>query len=394
MSLLDSFKNKISKIKKGAGKVGHWVNFAQRVRPSKDFNENELSFPPNYSSMQSWAAHPNFENKSSLVPEGIKPAKTKDLQADVFFIHPTTFFGNKTWNASLNHPVASRIVDEVIMAGQASVFNSCCRIFAPRYRQATFYSFLEGGKNGRKALEVAYSDVARAFDYFIENLNDGRPFFIASHSQGTVHAIRLLEEKIDTTELVDRMVAAYTIGFQFPIKKFREDLKNIKPSQSATDTQCVIAYDTYIEDGGPIHVLDRAEYFFSKDDGTWEFKKRTKFKPFVTNPISWKSNTEVAEDTQHLGAVNNQYSKSNFQLDTLLNDEIAEIEVSGLSTPFKNETSARCGEDGFLYISKPKHRIFRLMLLPGGNYHNYDYSLFYMNLRENVKVRLDAFLKK
>lgn len=394
MGILKKIKTNLSKAKKSAEKVGHWVGFAKQVRPSKDFNENRLPSPPNYSSRQSWASHPEVKNKSSFVPLGIEKTKKEDLKADVFFIHPTTFFGNKSWNASLSHPVASKIVDEVIMPGQASVFNSCCRIFAPRYRQATFYSFLEGGKNAQRALDVAYSDVARAFDFFINHLNDGRPFFIASHSQGTVHAIRLLEDKIDKTDLVKRMVAAYTIGFEFPKIKFEKDLKNIKPSQSATDTQCVIAYDTYIEDGGPLLALDRTQLPFSNEDGTWGWKKRAKFATFSTNPISWETNTNLAGEGRHLGAVNNEYSKSNFKLDSLLDKEIAEIETARLSSVYENEVSARCGEDGILYISKPKHRQFRLMLLPNGNYHNYDYSLFYMNLRENTRVRLEAFLKK
>lgn len=394
MSIFKNIKTQISKVKNQAGKVGKWVSFAQQVRPSKDFNENRLPSPPNYSSRQSWAAHPEVENKSSFVPLGIEKAKAEDLKADVFFIHPTTFFGNKGWNASLSHPVASTIVDEIIMSGQASVFNSCCRIFAPRYRQATFHSFLTSRDSGVKALEVAYSDVARAFDYFIENLNDGRPFFIASHSQGTVHGIRLLEDKIDKTDLVKRMVAAYTIGFEFPKVKFEEDLKNIKPSQSATDTQCVIAYDTYIEGAKPLSALDRTKLPFSKKDGTWEWKKRTNLATFATNPISWKSDLELADASQHLGAVSNEYVKSNFKLDSLLAKEVAEIEAERLSSIYKNEVSARLGKDGYLYISKPKHRQFRMMLLPGGNYHNYDYSLFYMNLRENVKERLVAFLEK
>ena len=381
--------------------VSHWVSFARQVRPTENFNENRTPAPPNYSSRKSWAAHPDVENKSSMTPKGIAPTPAEDLQADVFFIHPTTYFGNKNWNASLNHPVANTIVNELIMSGQASVFNSCCRIFAPRYRQATFYSFLEGGKNGRKALEVAYSDVARAFDYFIKNLNDGRPFFIASHSQGTVHATRLLEDKIDGTDLVKRLVAAYPIGFEFPKVKFERDIVNIKPSQSATDTQCVVAYDTYIEGAKPLSALDRTEHFFSMRDaetgeknGKWEWKKRAKLASFCTNPISWKSNHELAEDTQHLGAVNNEYEQRNFKLNSLLDKEVAQLKTANLSEIYPNEVSARCSESGLLHISLPKHRQFRLMLLPGGNYHNYDYSLFYMNLRENIKTRLNAFLKK
>lgn len=394
MNIFQKIKKGLSGVKNHTKEAKHWIGFARRIRPSNSFDKYESPTPPDYAELKYWAAHPEFENKSSVVPHGIEPTLTKDLQADVFFIHPTTFFGNENWNAPLTHILTNKIVEEAILPGQASVFNSCCRIFAPRYRQATFYSFLEGGKSAHRALELAYEDVAKAFDFYIQNHNDGRPFFIASHSQGTVHAVRLLEEKIDKMNMVNRMVAAYAIGFEFPKVKFEKDFQNIKISQSATDTQCVIAYDTYVEGGMPLRGLDCNQHFFSKKNGKWGWKKRAKFTPVVTNPISWNSKTTLVEANQHLGAVNLEYSKRNFQLDTLLDEELAELEASGLSAPFENEVSARCGEDGFLYISKPKHRIFSTMLLPRGNYHNYDYSLFYMDLRKNIKMRLDAFLQK
>ncbi|HFB99996.1 MAG TPA: DUF3089 domain-containing protein [Phaeodactylibacter sp.] len=392
MSIFQNIKKGVSGVKKNVGEAKHWVDFALRIRPSKSFGKYQQPLAPDYANLQYWAAHPDKKDKSDMVPQGIKPTPTKDLQADVFFIHPTTFFGNNNWNASLTNVLSNKIVDEAILPGQASVFNSCCRIFAPRYRQATFYSFLEGGKNAHQALELAYEDVANAFDFYIQNYNEGRPFFVASHSQGTLHAVRLLEEKIDKMHLVNRLVAAYTIGFEFPKIKFEKDFENIKISQNATDTRCVIAYDTYVEGAKGTRFVDRNEHFFSKKNGKWEWKKRAKFTPVAVNPISWNTQTTRVDASQHLGAVNLEYAKRNFQLDTLLDESTAELEASGLSAPFPNEVSARCGEQGYLYISKPKHRIFSTMLLPRGNYHNYDYSLFYMDLRKNIKARLDAFL--
>ena len=70
------------------------------------------------------------------------------------------------------------------------------------------------------------------------------------------------------------------------------------------------------------------------------------------------------------------------------------LSTTGLSAPVKNEISARVGSDGFLYISKPRHPAFNLFVMPGGNYHNYDYALFYMNIRQNVEYRLAAYMDK
>ncbi len=392
--MFKGIKNKFLKAKKTADGIKKWMGMVAAIRPVHNFDKNKLPSAPDYNLMDNWAAHPSFKNNALSVPEGIEPAVESDLKADVFFIHPTTFFNKYYWNAPIEHPVPSELVDATILPGQASVFNSCCQVYAPRYRQATFYSFIDGWKNAQYALELAYQDVADAFDFFIKNRDNSRPFFIGSHSQGTVHAVRLLEEKIDKTKLFEKFVAAYAIGFQFPKIKFEKDFKNIKPCESPTDVGCVIAYDCYVEGANPISKLDRCEHFFSNDDGKWKWQKRTKYQPLCTNPLSWKSNFETVSEKENKGAVHTLLNVAGgFRMEDATGEEKMGVESKGISKPHLHEVSARCGEDGFLYISKPKNRVFRLNLLPKGNYHVHDYSLFYMNLRENVKERLDVFLK-
>jgi hypothetical protein len=70
------------------------------------------------------------------------------------------------------------------------------------------------------------------------------------------------------------------------------------------------------------------------------------------------------------------------------------IQTDGLAKPLPHAVAARCGTDGFLYISRPKARVLELIVMPRGDYHNYDYTLFYMNVRRNVEDRLAAFLKQ
>ena len=129
----------------------------------------------------------------------------QDVQAtaevDVFFVHPTTFFGTAGWNQSLDDTSTNQLTDMFVLRSQASVFNSCCRIYAPRYRQATIFSFMDSSGSGKDALQLAYGDVERAFDYYIEHYNQGRPFILAGHSQGSVHARTLLEKRITGTPL-------------------------------------------------------------------------------------------------------------------------------------------------------------------------------------------------
>jgi hypothetical protein len=68
------------------------------------------------------------------------------------------------------------------MANQASVFNGCCDVYAPRYREAAIHVFFGDAARRDAVLGFAYQDVERAFDYFLEHFSNGRPFVIASHS--------------------------------------------------------------------------------------------------------------------------------------------------------------------------------------------------------------------
>ena len=61
-------------------------------------------------------------------------------------------------------------------------------------------------------MDLAYSDVKRAFEYYLAHYNHGRPFIIASHSQGSRHAKILVQEMIDGTPLMKQFVAAYIVG--------------------------------------------------------------------------------------------------------------------------------------------------------------------------------------
>ncbi|MEM7297138.1 MAG: DUF3089 domain-containing protein, partial [Bacteroidota bacterium] len=47
--------------------------------------------------------------------------------------------------------------------------------------------------------------------------------------------------------------------------------------------------------------------------------------------------------------------------------------------------------DGMLWIDKP--RFFWKFLLTWKRYHRLDYNLFYMNIRENVEERVQAYLE-
>lgn len=382
----------LSKLKKKAQQIAGFGRLKNSIQPDHNFGGKAVPTAPVYSDLTNWFAHPEITSKVHFTPEGVEGNDAwKNGEVDVFFIAPTLNFSKLGWNAPINHPSSTELISEMIMSGQASVFNSCCRIFSPKYRQATFYSFLGGGKNGQQALELAYDDCLKAFDHYLTHFNNGRPFFLAGHSQGALHIMRLMDDRIEGTPLAKKMVAAYPIGFWFPIDKFGSTLKTIRPAENPTDINCVVAYDTYLDSGGPIKIMDKAAIVYGgKDQVKWV--KRKKITPLGVNPLNWKRSLDIVPETAHLGAVHlNIDSKQPANWAGFISEEPIGLNCIGLSKPYLNECSAQIRKDGFLYVSNPKNWAFKKMVMPGGNLHMSDFSLFYMNLRKNVEERWNAY---
>jgi len=384
----------LSKLKKKAKQIADWGRLKNSIQPDHDFGGKALPTTPEYSDLSHWFAHPAIASKANFTPDGIEENDAwKNGAADVFFIAPTLNFSKLGWNAPINHPSSTELISEMIMPGQASVFNSCCRIFSPKYRQATFYSFLGDRKNGRKALELAYEDCLKAFDHYLTHFNKGRPFFLAGHSQGALHIMRLIDDRIEGTDLAKKMVAAYPIGFWFPIDKFGATLKTVLPAESPTAINCVVAYDTYLETGGPIRMLDKAEIVYGGNNQI-KWVKRNKKTPLGVNPLNWTRNLTKVTEKAHLGAVHlnlKSIKKPNWA--GFLSEETLGLNCVGLSKPYIEECSAQIKKDGFLYVSTPKNWAFKNMIMPGGSLHMSDFSLFYMNLRANIAERWKAYQK-
>ena len=56
------------------------------------------------------------------------------------------------------------------------------------------------------------------------NLNEDKPFIIAAHSQGALHAQRLINKMVDNTDLKNKLVCAYVIGYIMPEKYYSNPL--------------------------------------------------------------------------------------------------------------------------------------------------------------------------
>ncbi|MFK8162000.1 MAG: DUF3089 domain-containing protein [Lewinella sp.] len=305
---------------------------------------------PDYSQARYWAASPFADDPADRTPSTELKDQQLTAKADVFYIHPTIYFktrkGNEYWNASLSDRKLNNSVDESAMLNHASIFNAAGRVFAPRYRQAHIKVFYPQGQAvSKQALDTAYADVLAAFDHYLTTWNKGRPIIIASHSQGTTHAKRLLADRFEGKPLRHQLVVAYLVGMPVSANAYQ----TIPVCESPTQTGCFASWRTYRDDFKP-----KPDY------------RDTVPNIAVVNPLNWTTKEQRAPAALNKGGVLYNYEKGPLP-------ELVWAERRGAG----------------LFTNKPK--FFGDILFNTKNYHIGDYNLFWLNIRENAVERAAAF---
>lgn len=346
--------------------IGMMIAFAQ-MKPEQSFTGLAPPRAPDYSDPVNWAALPDRKDLADAVPSGEVVDAQAAAEVDVFFIHPTTYYQNASWNQPVEDANTNQFTDAFVMRGQASVFNSCCRVYAPRYRQATLYSFMDDTGSGAAALDLAYGDVERAFDYFVEHYSAGRPFVLAAHSQGSLHLQKLLTRRITGTPLRERLVAAYPIGFAIDRNELAKAAADVPVCASAEQTGCLVTWNA---------IGLEASRFGDAEN------------PICVNPLTWRDDAVAARHALNLGGVAYPSSFRGSMTDVkgvpqeyLDAEPVLEMGVA----------DAQC-VDGMLVVTEIRSDLYTSRPLGRDNYHIYDYSLFHMNLRLNAETRAKRYL--
>jgi len=338
-------------------------------KPPRPFAQTPPPPAPDYARPSAWLAFPGRNGQERSTPPGITPVDEAQAPADVFFVHPTTDLDGSIWNAPFDAPDDVAKLNPPVRLGQASVFNGCCRIYAPQYRQASL-----GGLKETGAVALAYSDVANAFRYYIAHENKGRPFILASHSQGTALAIELLQREILGTPLQSRMIAAYLVGGYVP-----QDFATIglPACDAPRQTGCVMSWNTS-KAGSAIPrkiLLSRPGYW-------WQgaVRERDVSPPICVNPVNWRANG-VAPAAENSGSL--PFPKAPFPSG-----------AAPLPALVKNLTGAACNAP-MLEVQIPSDappgfsdKLSALL----GIYHVNDYGIFYGSIRQNAIDRTAAWL--
>lgn len=331
--------------------------------PTAAFEGGPPPPPRAYADRSLWIARPDMANSPALwMPTGTKREGGSPL-ASAFFIHPTSYLQTSHWNAPLADE-ESQWRAKLFVQSQASVFNGIADIWAPKYRQATFGAFLTTKAEARKALDFAYRDVAAAFDQFLAEAPKDRPIILAGHSQGSLHLMRLLTERIAGRPEAKRIAAAYVIGWPVSIPADLPSL-GLPACQRREQARCVVSWQSFAEPADPKQVTD----VYDKSAGATGLS-RAGSPMLCTNPLTGAPGGEAA-------------AGSNFG--TLVpNEALTEGELKAPGVP------ARCDVRGFLLIGEDAPDLGPYVL-PGNNYHVYDYALFWSNLRADAAARVAAF---
>ena len=308
--------------------------------PEHNFNINLTGDRPNYSDLKYWIEHPKKKKHYAILPQNYTDSNYNyNPKVDVFFVHPTLYFKGNRWNADINNLKLNKKIGETAIKNQASVFLGIANIYGPHYRQMHIQSYYDL-KNGLQAFEVAYLDVKNAFLYYWENFNKGNKLIIAGHSQGTNHTERLLKEIIlKNDSMRNQLIVSYLPGM--PIKQFHEDLP---PCSSPNQINCFLSWRTL------------AEGYLPKQ---WDFSDSIS----CVNPISWKTNNLSSQKNNHLGILFKNHK---------------------IYYPNSIETYVDNGVVWMKPIKIPFARFYKMK-----NYHIADYNLFWLNIRDNLRYRIN-----
>lgn len=293
-----------------------------------------------------------------------EPAEAQELPSfAVFFVPPTSYIkSGGDWNATLDDPSTDSRA-RLFLKGLASPFNRADEIWAPKYRQAAAGAFLTDKPEAQKAIDAAYADVVQAFRFFVDSVDADKPIVLAGHSQGAAHILRILREEVAGTPLQKRIVAVYAPGWPVSIEHDLPALP-LPACAAAGQVQCILAWSAFADGGDASLIMERY-----KATPGYDGHPRGDGPIVCVNPLTGATGGSAP------GSAN---------LGTLVPDE-------GLQSGrlVAGSVSARCGENGLLYIGNPP--TLGEGVLPGGNYHVYDIPLFWKNLQEDVVARVKAW---
>lgn len=337
--------------------VAAWVLRDQVYRTFQDPGVPFQTYTPpvgaDYATAAGWYVREGFANED-------EPA--------VFFVHPTTYSGGANWNGQLDKASSIETVTEIILPNYGAPFGNAGALYAPRYRQASLYAFMNNREDSVRARLFAYDDIQRAFDSFAGQIGDTRPIILAGYGQGGLDVLGLLLERFATdAALRTRLVAAYVIESPIPLDLFAGPLQTIPPCTTPEDVRCVYGFTSAMaSEEDRIHIITERAMSWTPE-GTLDFVDGRGL--LCVNPLLSAVSNEYASARQHRGGV------------------AAEgLDPDAVPAPIPAQTGAQCA-DGVLFFEQPRSRALHRPRRLVEDYRLPPFNLFYEDLRFDVARR-------
>lgn len=269
--------------------------------------------------------------------------KAGDKSFDVFYLLPTCVWDRvDTTNGDTLHFANPKLAEDRVAMRPSfelaeQIFGEGANFYSPYYRQVALQSWCSDSLVEAR-FPHSFVDVKQAFEYYMANMNNHRPFVLAGFSQGAKCVVELL--KTLTADQYQRLVTAYIIGYRVTASDTL-NYKQIKPATGERDTGVAICYNSVATTDAVSAVLS----------------------PSVAciNPVNWTTSSVQASlndtvtihvDKQHNVLVVNGFNPNTYYIQSL----------------------------DFLFKK--------------GNYHLQELSFYRKQLSENVKVRFQMFNSK
>ena len=313
---------------------------------------------PDYAAAASWALAPG-------------PPRPGDPDADVFFIHPTTFDGGKDWNGPIADGKSAGVLARSMLPNYAAPFAAAGRLFAPRYRQASLYTSRTMFDDAIEARQFAYGDVRAAFAAFLKRTPPDRPFIVVGVEQGGVLASRLLTEVIaPDPALRGRLIGAWLIETAVPAETFAQG-KPVPACQRRAQAGCVAAWisSSRLDFIRPQRILGRSLVW----NGAGRLTPLAGRAILCVNPLVGGQSSAEGPERLNLGAVN-----------------ATGLESGARPAFMVRQVSAQC-VDGILRVGRPRSE----SLLPSGTWAERlrppSYNVFWADIEADALARAAAW---
>jgi len=323
-------------------------------KPSASAPATMANGAPNYASSSNWLAIP----------------QTTAKKVDVFYLSDTTYS-----KATPSSPDIGPIDDPKMQQGAkakftttAAAFETVGNIYAPYNRQvdAQHKSTLPLAQQLSLEAGTPTSDAVSAFDYYINHLNQGRPFILAGHSQGSNMVANILSGYMKQHPgLYKQMVAAYVIGFSITGDYLAQN-PQLKFATGPDDTGVIVSYNTE----APVMKVTNP---VTMPGG------------IAINPITWTTSETAATAAEGLGGI---------QVDPKTGKPV--VDASGNLVKVHYADAQVSKQRGVVICSTadPSTLAPGVQAVAAGIHHPFDYSFYFFDIRANAENRVARYLNE